>query len=79
MNLRSKFSDTSSKIKSLEGQAKDKAQAGTGDLMTLHNLAYYSGLRNGVNFVWHILDNHLTENDYDEMEKKILLTDGKLN
>jgi hypothetical protein len=67
VNLNNKFQSALSGIKSLEGQFKDRVEAGSKNPLDYHYFSYFSGVRNGFNFVWHVLDNHLTEQEFDEL------------
>lgn len=66
MNLKNSFQRALSEFKSLEGQYSDRVKKGTKDFMDYHYSSYFSGLINGVKFVWDILDNHLTEKEFEE-------------
>jgi len=77
MNMRSYFRDTLKDIRTLEGQYVDKVKSGSKDPTDYHNMSYFSGVHNGFNFVWSILDGQTT--DYDGIKKQLLQIEGKAN
>lgn len=72
MNLRTKLSQLSSSVKSLEGQYKERCNLGSKDMNDYLELRYYSGLRNGLNFITYILENGIKEEDFEKMSKEML-------
>jgi hypothetical protein len=74
MNLAGKFRNALSEIKQIEGQYLDKVKKGSKDPHDMLELSYFSGLRNGFNFVWYQIDHpkEVSEQKFDEMLKQIL-------
>lgn len=72
MNFRYKFPDALKKIKEKEEFYTKLVQNGTKDPMDYHYMSYYSGLHNGFNLVWHVLDNHINDKEFDRLIEEVL-------
>jgi len=74
MNIRNKFKDALDKIKERELDYTNKVNIGSKDIKDAFEMSYFSGLHNGYNFVWYILE-HPEEMDdelFDTLLNKIL-------
>lgn len=72
MNIRNKIRDTISNLRQLEGQYKDKVQSGSKDMSDYLELNYLSGVGNGLNFVFKLQENEISEENYKNLEKQLL-------
>ena len=72
MNFKNKFTDALKRIKQKEEVYMTLCREGSKDPMDYHNMSYFSGLHNGFAFVWHVLDNDVTEKEFNKMLWEIL-------
>lgn len=80
MNLRSNFKDLLSDIRSMEGQYLNRIKTGSKLPQDHLELSYFSGLRNGLSFVFSALENQdLTTEQFEAMKKQILHLEEVVN
>ena len=79
MNIRMKLRDTLDIIKTNEETYVNLVQNGSKDPMDFHNMAYYSGMRNGFSLVFHALEGRLSEEAFDRNVLMVLQDTGKVN
>ena len=72
MNLRTKMSDALSEVRHLEGAYVNSVRSNSKDMNDYMELNYFSGLRNGLAFMIHVLNNPIEEEEFDKMLKEIL-------
>lgn len=72
MNLKAQFNNALKEIKQKEQYYEEKISQGSLDIQDHIDGAYYSGLHNGFNFVWYVLDNNLTQEEFDELLDDLL-------
>ncbi len=72
MNIRTKTADALSQARQIEGTYLDRVKTGSKEMHDYMEVQYFSGLRNGLTFMMHILNNPVEEEDFDTMLKEIL-------
>lgn len=75
MDIQKKLKDTLVAIKANETLFADKVKDGSKDPMDFYLMAYYSGLHNGFNLVFHALEAKVSEKEYDESILKVFQDD----
>ena len=72
------MSNALTEVRHLEGAYMNSVKANSKDMNDYMELNYYSGLRNGLAFMIHVLNNPVEEEDFDNMLKEIL-HQGEIN
>ncbi len=72
MNLRSKMNDALSQVRQIEGTYVDRVKGNSKNMDDYLEANYFSGLRNGIAFVMHTLNNPVEEKEFDTMLKEVL-------
>ena len=72
MNLRTKMNDALTEVRQIEGGYIDRVKGKSGEMNDYLELNYFSGLRNMLAFVIHVMAEPIPEKDYDELLKEVL-------
>ena len=72
MNLRTKTNDAFSQVRQIEGSYVDKVKGGSKNMGDYLEANYFSGVRNGMAFMMHTLNNSVKEEEFDNMLKGLL-------
>ncbi len=79
MNLRSKMNDALSQVRQIEGTYVDRVKGNSKNMDDYLEANYFSGVRNGITFVMHTLNNPVEEKEFDTMLKEVLRQDDTIN
>jgi len=74
MNNKSKWESTLKVIKKNEEKFANKVKEGSTDPLDYHYMSYFSGLHNGYNFCWLMLDGQVSEEEFDEQLIRLMQT-----
>ena len=73
------MNDALSQVRQIEGTYVDRVKGNSKNMDDYLEANYFSGVRNGITFVMHTLNNPVEEKEFDTMLKEVLRQDDTIN